>query len=381
MKKKIHVLSIEDNPGDAFLLEELLSEDGDFDFIITQTGTLREATALLENKEYDIILLDLGLPDSKGLSGLQSLLDMEVNPPIVVITGLNNKETGRQAVELGAQSYMIKGEFGSTSIVQTILYSIDRTKFLKKIRQREEQLKLKNIQLEEANSAKNLLISTISHDLRGPVESIVNLLEILNDNFDDIENQKKKKYIETILLSAANTGQLLENLLFWARAQNREKMLKPKPINIRDVVAGVIDLQNATAQRKQIEMVNKVPGQYRAFADKEMIDTVLRNLLSNALKFTPRNERVTVSAQKKNSETVVISVEDTGTGIEEEVLESLFKVEKTTSLKGTENEPGSGFGLFLCKEFITKNQGEIWIESSPGAGTKVSFSLPAAMAE
>lgn len=374
----LKILLVEDNPGDAFLIQEMLEDIPDYDFTITKTETLKDTLVKLRETEFDIVLLDLGLPDSQGLDALESVLDLQINFPVVVITGLNDGKTGQRAMEMGAQSYMVKGEFSSHSIAQTILYSIERSKILKKLKDSEKELKKKNDLLEESNSAKNMLISIISHDMRGPLTSIQGLLEIINSEFDNLDNESKKKYLKAILTSATTTKNLMESLLEWAHIQSNRRKVEPENIKIRHLIEDGTTPLKQMALEKEIKLAINISDEAEVYVDKRMITTAIRNLVSNALKFTPRNGKVQVSAANLKNGELVIAVEDNGVGMKKEIHQKLFNFGKTTSTYGTENEPGSGFGLILVKEFIEKNNGELKLESEEGEGTTFSFTLPVA---
>jgi len=251
MGKELKILLVEDNAGDAFIMEESLAEIPDYSFNITKTETLKESVSKLRETNFDVVLLDLGLPDSNGLTAVESILELQLSFPIVVITGLDDNVTGNKAVEMGAQSYMVKGQFTSNSIFQTIQYSIERTKFLERIKANEAELAKKNKALEEVISSKNMLISIISHDLRGPLNSIVSLLELINDEFDEIDSASKKKYLNSILKSANNTRDLMENLLEWAQVESNRKKAQPEDIAVKNL------MNESTAALEQMAAQNK----------------------------------------------------------------------------------------------------------------------------
>jgi len=378
MEKILRILLVEDNPGDAFLLEEMLEKVPDLSFDITVAETLEKAVKKLRKLEFNIVLLDLGLPDSVELMALETMLDLHLSFPVVVITGLNDSRTGRKAVEMGAQSYMIKGQFSSFSISQTILYSIERFKFLKRLKDNEAELKKKNSMLTESNAAKNLLISIVSHDLRGPLNSIVSLLEIVYDKFETIDNDTKRKYLNSILKSATNSRNLMENLLDWANINANRRKVEPEKLDVSQLMLLGTEPLQQIAENKEIEIQLENNVSTTVFADPRMITTVIRNLVSNALKFTPRNGTIKLFTTYSGNGQVYFHVQDSGVGIEKETLNTLFDLGKTISSKGTENEEGTGFGLILCKEFVEKNNGKIDIQSQKGKGTTVRFSLPLA---
>lgn len=378
MGKFINVLLVEDNPGDAFLTKEMLEEIPDYNFGFTEAGTLKEAVSLLQVNSFDVVLLDLGLPDSEGLNALETVLDLEISFPVVVITGLDDGATGQKAVEMGAQTYLVKGEFSGFSMFDSILFSIHRSKFLKRIKAQEAELRDKNIELEKSLTAKNLLISIISHDLRGPVNSIISLLDIMDSEYDIIDDSTKKEYLKSILASSKNTRNLMENLLQWANIESKRKQVKPQETEVSALIKESLQPLTGVANEKSIELTVDTPENLKINADKQMVTTVIRNLVSNALKFTPRNGTVKTSAEATAHNGVFICIEDNGVGIGEKTLKTLLEVGETTSSTGTEGETGSGFGLILCKEFIEKNNGELTIESEKEKGTKVCISLPEA---
>ncbi|MFW6309588.1 MAG: ATP-binding protein [Prolixibacteraceae bacterium] len=378
MGKVLNVLLVEDNPGDAFLVEEMLEEIPDYNFSITHVDTLKKTITQLQHEKYDVILLDLGLPDSKELYALESVLALEPDSPVVVVTGLKDGATGQNAIKLGAQSYLVKGEFNRHSVLQNLLFSIERSKFLKRLKENKSELKKKNDQLEESNTAKNLMMSIISHDLRGPINSVISLLDIMNSEYDSLDDASKKRYLKSILSSAQNTHDLMENLLQWAQIQTKRRKVEPEEIEVKELIREGTEPLQSIAAEKEITIDITVPENKTVYADKKMITTVIRNLVNNSLKFSQRGGEINIFTQISKKGNVEINVKDSGVGIENTTINKLFQYGKTSSSKGTENETGSGFGLILCKELIEKNNGELIIESEKGDGTTVRFNLPVA---
>ncbi|MFW5831133.1 MAG: ATP-binding protein [Prolixibacteraceae bacterium] len=378
MGKVLNVLLVEDNPGDAFLVEEMLEEIPDYNFSITHVDTLKKTITQLQHEKYDVILLDLGLPDSKELYALESVLALEPDSPVVVVTGLKDGATGQNAIKLGAKSYLVKGEFTRHSVLQNILFSIERSKFLKRLKENKSELKKKNDQLEESNTAKNLMMSIISHDLRGPINSVNSLLDIMNSEYDSLDDASKKRYLKSILSSAQNTHDLMENLLQWAQIQTKRRKVEPEEIEVKELIREGTEPLQSIAAEKEITIDITVPENKTVYADKKMITTVIRNLVNNSLKFSQRGGEINIFTQISKKGNVEINVKDSGVGIENTTINKLFQYGKTSSSKGTENETGSGFGLILCKELIEKNNGELIIESEKGDGTTVRFNLPVA---
>jgi PAS domain S-box-containing protein len=239
----------------------------------------------------------------------------------------------------------------------------------------EEALKESEAHLRELNATKDKFFSIISHDLRSPFSSIIgysNVLaeQIVNKNYEGIG-----EYARIIQESSWRVMDLLLNLFEWSRTQNGNLVFNPESIEIAALIREAAALSYAAAEQKSMTIYLDLPGNVVAFADKEMISTVLRNLISNAIKFTHPNGLIAVSARENNIETIV-SVKDSGIGMTQNAIEKLFRIEESCSTMGTWNELGTGLGLLLCKEFISKNGGEIWVESEQGKGSEFHFTIP-----
>jgi signal transduction histidine kinase len=215
----------------------------------------------------------------------------------------------------------------------------------------------------------------LSHDLRGPFTSIVGFSELLIENirkndFEDIEN-----YASVISESSHNAMNLLTNLIEWSRLQTGRIKFNPAVFDINSIISEVIDLLFASAHQKSIIITSDVPSQMNIFGDRFMISTVLRNLISNAIKFSYPKGKISISAMQKGAE-VNVKVSDNGIGMNREAIEKLFNFEENFSTPGTQNEMGTGLGMIICKEFMTKHNGKILVESKFGKGTSIILTLP-----
>ena len=199
--------------------------------------------------------------------------------------------------------------------------------------------------------------------------------EVLASQYDRLPREKQLQYVKLIHESGKTTYSLLENLLSWSRAQLNKIDFEPIDFDIREIVQENARLFQENLGIKQIRLKNQLQGEVLVHADKNMINTVVRNLISNAIKFTPAGGEITIRAIKENNNWV-IGVSDTGIGMEEQDTQKLFRMDKSFSKEGTAGEKGTGLGLLLCKEFVEKNSGKIWVESTPGKGTTFWFSLP-----
>jgi len=240
---------------------------------------------------------------------------------------------------------------------------------------RNEALCASESKLKDLNATKDKFFSIIAHDLKGPFNGIMGLSEILKDDARNLELSEIIDFAKMIHSSALQSHQLLDQLLSWARIQEGKISFNPVPNLLHSMVSEVILLFLDVAERKKIMIVNQVPIQMIVVADTAMLKTILRNLISNALKFTNANGEVKIKAKTGDSG-VEIEVEDNGGGINAVDIHKLFKVDVSFSRPGTENERGTGLGLILCKEFVEKHGGHISAESKHGEGSQFKFTLP-----
>ena len=249
------------------------------------------------------------------------------------------------------------------------------TRKIEERKQLELDILEKNQKLNDANDTKDKFFGIIAHDLRNPFNSMIGLSELLLMNAEQISPAKVLKYISTIHSTAKNTHRLLENLLEWSRAQTGEMVFTPENLVIEKMIYDVVNLFESNAQAKDIAIHCEIEELMIVKADHNMIHTVLRNLVSNALKFTNRNGTIVIKAVH-NQDKAEITVSDNGIGMSKQVLDKLFKINQKVTIPGTENEHGTGLGLLLCSEFITRHREKIWVESVDGMGSDFKFTLP-----
>lgn len=245
-------------------------------------------------------------------------------------------------------------------------------------KQIEQERLLAERELLEANAAKDKFFSIIAHDLRSPFTAILGFSRLLDDEYDDFDDAERKLMIKQVLISTENTFQLLDNLLIWAKTQLKYTKYFPESFLIMTLIRETLSLSWPQAQAKEVDFLIRSADDFIVSADINMIKTVLRNLFSNAIKYS--YNKSTIELDITASERMVsITVTDHGTGMEEDTLKALFNLDqKVNSIKGTANEKGTGLGLILAKEFVEKNNGKISVMSEPGQGSQFSFTLPLA---
>jgi len=244
----------------------------------------------------------------------------------------------------------------------------------KLIQLQSEKLQETNQQLSVLNSTKDKFFSIIAHDLRNPFHTVMGFSELLLLDLERFPLEKTKKYLGLIHSTSQKGNDLLENLLQWSRTETGKISFEPENLNLYSVAENTINLLDVLAQRKSIKIIQEIDTAITVLADENMLKTILRNLISNAIKFTHENGTIVLKATniKPNVE---ISVIDNGVGIKEENIKLLFLIESNISTKGTLYESGTGLGLILCKEFVEKHGGKIWVESKEGKGSEFKFTL------
>jgi signal transduction histidine kinase/ligand-binding sensor domain-containing protein len=239
----------------------------------------------------------------------------------------------------------------------------------------EQSVAIKTAELNELNASKDKFFSIIAHDLKNPFNTIIGFSEMMKESIKLNNSATFYEYADMINTSAVQTLRLLENLLAWANSQQRKITYAPVPINLSELLTDEFIMVDEMATRKNIEIKSYINDTITVLGDKNMIRTILRNLITNAVKFTHKNGKVEVNAITRNNQ-LEIAVSDNGIGMTNETASKLFKIDANLSTLGTENEKGTGLGLFLCKEFVEKHGGKIWVESQEGKGSTFKFLIP-----
>lgn len=240
----------------------------------------------------------------------------------------------------------------------------------------EKDIRVKNEELHRLNAEKDKFFSIIAHDLKSPFHNFINLTRMMEEKFPSSTPEKNLEYIRMLGDSSVNLFRLLENLLDWAKLQRGMTTVNPVSLQLSEAVQSNLDMVSEQARKKNIGITMDVPDQMKVYADERMVDGILRNLLTNALKFTGPGGKIAITARPHDRTHVLISFRDTGIGMDREMLEGLFRIDVNTGRTGIEGEASSGLGLILCKEFVERNGGRIWVESKPGEGSEFSFTLP-----
>jgi len=240
----------------------------------------------------------------------------------------------------------------------------------------EEEINLKNELLVTFNAEKDKFFSIIAHDLKGPLSAFLDATQILTKEIQNMSLEEIKDITINMKDSASNIYGLLENLLEWSRLKRGMMNFNPEIINVKRITTECLKVLKESASKKEIKITSYLPDNIEIYADSHMLETVVRNLVSNAIKFTPKSGEISLTATATEGNTIEIKVSDNGIGMPGALIYKLFLLNEKTNRLGTEGELSSGLGLLLCKEFIDKHGGKIWVESEEGKGSTFSFTIP-----
>lgn len=361
------ILIVDDVLSNVLLLKVLLTNEN---FTIATANNGQQALEQVDKESPDLILLDVMMPDMSGFEVAQRLKE---NPntaeiPIIFLTALNSTTDIVQGFQVGANDFISK-PFNKEELIIRVSHQVSLVAAKRLILSKTEEL-------ERTIAARDKLYSVIAHDLRSPMGSIKMVLNMLILNLP-IEKIGHEMY--DLLTQANQTTEdvfaLLDNLLKWTKSQIGKMNVVFQDVNLVEVVDSVIEIFKMVASVKKVAIRVETPKQMFVYADIDMLKTVIRNLLSNALKFSHEGSEIILRIEQTDDK-VVVSVQDYGCGISEEGQQKLLHADTHFSTYGTNNEEGSGLGLLLCQDFVLKNKGKLWFTSQEGEGTTFSFSLP-----
>jgi len=361
------ILLVDDNPINIRDAARIL-RNHKYNISYAQSG--RDALQKTKTIDFDLILLDIMMPEMDGYEVCEALkADPGTNKiPIIFLTAKVEPENIVKAFKLGGADYVTK-PFNGQELISRVETHI-------RLKLSREELENTNLLLKEANETKDKMFSIISHDLLGPFGNIRESLEMIVNKDVNLQEDDMQNFIKAMWNSIGSAYALLENLLYWARNQQGRMVYKPKPISLNSIIYETYGLLDGVARHKSITLKTNLIEDLTIFADKNATKTILRNLVSNSIKFTEPGGIITTKVKNRKDNFVVVSVTDTGVGMDDDLKEKLFSMNKTEPRWGTKGEKGVGLGLVITKEFVEKHGGDIWVESKPGEGTTFYFTLP-----
>jgi two-component system, sensor histidine kinase and response regulator len=359
------ILIVDDVPKNIQLLGSILKEEN-YELEFATSG--KEALEWLDTKPFDLVLLDIMMPEMDGYEVCKRIKENPATKEVSVIflTAKADFQSIIQGFEIGAVDYITK--------------PYNRKELLMRVKTH-LTLQLQRKQLELSTAFEKKIFSIIGHDLRSPIGNIRTYIDaflLVHDEMDE----STILLLKDLYLLSDNAFNLLENLMNWAKSQSGGIVCRPQKENIRELIKSILTLFTMQADSKNIKLVFSQQDDVYGFFDPELIAVVIRNLVSNALKFTPHGGTVSLgtnfSKDKDEREYAVITIADTGTGMSSETIYNLLNKSIHFTTYGTDNEKGSGLGFQLCKEFIAMNKGQIFVESSAGEGSRFRICLPVA---
>lgn len=362
------ILIVDDQIENLEAMVDILERDN-LSCRITQAPSARIALMLIEKELPDLIITDWEMPEMNGIEFIKKLKANErtFDIPVIMCTGvMTSSENLETALRAGAIDYIRKPIDKIELIARTKanLHLSDSHKKIKKL-----------------NETKDKFFSIIAHDLKSPFNSMFGFLELLIEDFDDNTPDENKKLINFIYQSSQNAIKLVENLLEWSQTQNKTITFNPQKENLHSLLKETLAMLEQIINKKLIGIKNEIKDDFFIDVDRNMLLSVLRNLISNAVKFTPQKGEIVISAKKTEIENtrsfIEVSIKDNGVGMDAEKQTKVFNISENKSTQGTDNETGTGLGLILCKEFIEKHRGRIWVKSEEGKGSTFIFTIPA----
>jgi len=390
MKKELNILLVEDNKGDERLIRELLGEQKLIRFNIEMASSLKESERKISENLFDIILLDLGLPDSSGLETLIKLIAIFPGlATIIILTGLNDTEIGLKAVNNGAQDYIIKGQVDSEKLLKSIIYSFERSRLNRELKTQiearmlaereilklnselEQRIHDRTAQLEIVNTELEAFSHSVSHDLRAPLRHINGFAEILKEEFGDQLPEKARSYLNVIEDAAKKMNRLIDDLLNLSRTNRTE--LKKSAVKMKQVLDEAISEVGLLLENRTVDFqISELP---EVIGDYNLLRMVWINLLDNAIKYTrPRKKAVIKIDCKKEKKEYIFCIRDNGVGFDMQYADKLFGVFQR--LHAEDEFEGNGIGLSNVRRIISRHHGRTWAEAELDKGAAFYFSLP-----
>jgi signal transduction histidine kinase len=371
----LRVLLIEDSPGDARLIKDMLSQSRTDDFTLNWCESLDAGAQALAERPFDVMLLDLGLPGTWGIETMRQLLARPVKvPALVVMSGLTDEAVALEAIQSGAQDYLVKGEVTADLLSRAIRYAIGRRQAEDLVRAHTAELVIARDRAEVANRAKSAFLAAMSHDLRTPLNGVLGFAQLLQR--DKNLTQRQQAGVNAIRQSGEHLLTLINDILDLAKIEAGKFELCPTVFDLARYLDGLVELVGVRARQKPAlqlgaDLSDELPATLRA--DEKRLRQVLLNLLDNAVKFTERGA-VTLRVGPSGAHALRFEVQDTGSGMDATQVSRLFQpFEQVGGLE--DRNRGTGLGLAISRQFVRLMGSEIHVQSAKGEGTRFWFDL------
>lgn len=368
-REAIQVLLVEDNSGDALLLREMFSKEAPGSFQLTHLMRMSAALKHLAEARVDIVLLDMGLPDESGLGGVRRALAIAPTVPVIVLTGTEDESLVAQAIKEGAEDYLIKGQIENRALPRALRHAIERHR----MHAEADLIRVQQLQF------KDEFLSHVSHELRSPLTAIHQFVTILVDKLAGELQPRQDEYLKIILRNVNQLRAMIDDLLEVTSMQEGKLIISLQRVGVAEAMVYAVDTLEQTARAKGVTLSLDAQAQLPpVLADPTRLRQVLVILVDNAIKFTPANGVVTVRARRLegNANFLVLEVSDSGCGLAPNTTERVFERLFQASDPALAGRKGLGLGLFICKELVTRQGGQIHARNSLGQGAVFSVTLP-----
>ncbi|BCL38693.1 hybrid sensor histidine kinase/response regulator [Nostoc sp. MS1] len=377
----VRILLIEDSLAEARLLQEYLHQAESKQFVLVHVKRLQEALNELRQNSYDVILLDLTLPDSQGLSSLPLLIACAPSIPIVVLTNTNDEDLAIAAVRQGAQDYLVKRQVNVNVLVRAVCYAIERKQALESLRtlnttleHRVEERTAELVKAQEINQFKSEFVSMLSHDIRNPLNTILLAAGLLQNNEDKLTQEKKRSHLQMIRVAIKNMAQILDEVSLIGKAESGKLQCEIIAIDLEGFCRQLLQEAQLNINEKQLNIIftcNKTSNE--ALLDETLLRHILGNVLGNAIKYSLPGGTINFELTVQNH-AVMFKIQDWGIGISPEDQKQLFQpFHRGENVGGV---AGTGLGLAIVKKCVDAHGGEIIVNSEVGVGTTFTVILP-----
>lgn len=375
--EQLHVLLIEDDAADTKLTREALSASEQVTYLVDDVPSLSEAAVILGKSPYDAVLLELALPESEGIDAVAKFRALcPFPPPLIVLTSHDDQQVALEALDQGAQEYIIKSDIACLS--RAIRHAISRQRMLVELNSANEMLKAKNVRLAQLYDAAQQFVDNVSHEFRTPLTVIREYTSIVRDGLDGPLNAAQVEHLDHVLNRSDDLAMMIDDMLDISKLESGGLGIWRQPSRVAEMIKCVIGSLMSRAESRKIRLTSQVAQDLpQVFCDEEKAQRALINLAVNAIKFTPEGGHVEIWAHlAKGGGDMVIGVTDSGPGISPQNLEIIFQRFKQLETNLRSSTEGFGLGLNIAKELVNLNLGTMHVESDVGRGSTFSFTLP-----
>ncbi len=367
-KQRSSVLVVDDNKDNLKVVSNFLKNEG---YKIALAINADDAGQILEGNRMDLILLDVMMPGTDGFTFCRQIKQEErfADLPVIFLTAKTDTSDLVEGFEAGGVDYITK-PFQKQELIARVNNHIALSIAKKQIQEQAEEIK-------KINRTKDRLYSIIAHDIKSPFSNISMLISTLAEGYLEPGSEEYEEILQSINRSTQETYTLLENLLQWTRSQTGDLEVNAEVLDLSELAARALRFMETNAGNKKITLEQQIEDSLPVFADRNMMQSVLQNLVGNAIKFTPEGGKVTIGGHVDKKK-VMLTVTDTGVGIPEENMKKLFVDQGQLTTRGTHDEKGSGLGLLLVQNFVQQNNGKVEAESKSGEGTIFTLTFPKA---